>query len=1491
MTSFLLGSSVISDSGTHELVGRDGDLSDLSQQLEDGHHVVLVGPPGAGKTALAVRVLQSLSQRDFATSLIPAAHVATATEFAEVLLTQLKELNPSSAGDLAGAVNGLLKFIREAPGREEATDLLAAALDLLATGAEERGLHAVLALDDFDQVVLAGPDANAAALLSRHLRVVEQRSAWLTLMFLVRSDSIAQELFHSSDQPLYGSTTTFHLTPPSLESWYAALVERFDRAELSIAPEGIVRIIELGARMPLPTLMIADAVCEVARLSISARVEPDMVDHALAAVLEKNQPVIAAQIESVRRAHRYGFAVARRLARRESPFRGERNPTNVTRALSRLERLGLVCQPRPRTWVLSDPLLSSALGTLDPSAIATETASMLAQRAGGEQRSDGESAGSEGAAPTAISVGAGLRTAESETGVYIETGTRSRGINSRSTAIRRPRGSRSPRGSNMVALLGDALAAAVDALSAEMFESMAARYALVEFPALFAEPRMSPDAGATESRVRARADLGLIGLEIVGAREPHSLIRQLDRALKRVQAAGGQDGKPSHLIVVSRQRGPLHARGYVDAFASANVKLDVIGRATLIRDLCDPRHALIWRTLGVDLDPRPFTHLEDSRLFGSGGQMDIRPTLGEFRSGAVHVAQAVACAESALSERNFAIVRSPAASGKSVVAAHVGLRHEQQTGLPVYYIDCEADAQSPASQSLALESMRLRGSKNVLFIVDNIHSDPYLVRNLTEAWEELGAGSRLLLLGRRDDEAVPDGRPLDGVRPDTVDPIRLEVGDGDLIGIYQRLARRLAGDAAIREPSDAELRSWHPFRTDLVTFSLAIEERLRAKGFGDLVISPADAAAFVYQRYFAGRQSGDAEREALITVAVLGALELGPDNDMVAPRLLSKAKEFGLVRDVVYGNMQLTKTVHPRYARAILAAAGIDAEEHVSRLQRLCLRQPALVWPVVRKLETSEPGEALGPRVAIKRLLRDAAQDPNLALPRHLGLLKDALELLRAHTDLPSQDLESLALRRYWQIDHGIRGSDIFDLERTIEGLSEEFPALARYIVGALTERSVIEAVVRATCEKGPQSLNAYLRGGIPGSRLRPLLERWLGDEAFALDVAQRLGGLPNLGALVRHLHDRGWGSLAVSIVTTLVHDAAAHGVDEQVDEEAGDAIATVLSADETFGLTPSFSEAMLRAGCASVLDALLVRDEKRRADFGRGLAHMAPDALHGLLRSALATSPAVQREIVRTIPIEEWAEAQREAPLEPAQWYTLARRFRDAHRQDLVRVAARQIVFTRDADAWRKTLKKSDPISALTWMCVACGSGEDALKAIDGLLSDVCTPEWRIAAFHRNTAMGLAATMFAAAGSLEPAVLRRLTGHGFRERVEREVEMLEELRGLALCKALGVLGAAALVLDDPPGPRRPPSREVLNQSLRLLHDLPISVWTPVYRGAAVWKGVETLSERFGKDVEVAPDLAREALSALLRAKPPTEAHKEIRSVMMSWLNRVVGIR
>jgi hypothetical protein len=81
--------------------------------------------------------------------------------------------------------------------------------------------------------------------------------------------------------------------------------------------------------------------------------------------LEGDAAVNEQAVERIRRAHKLGLVVARRIALGDEPYR-ELDDSEAHRAVTALRRGGFIEQPRPRRWRIVNPLLRRYLVDLEP---------------------------------------------------------------------------------------------------------------------------------------------------------------------------------------------------------------------------------------------------------------------------------------------------------------------------------------------------------------------------------------------------------------------------------------------------------------------------------------------------------------------------------------------------------------------------------------------------------------------------------------------------------------------------------------------------------------------------------------------------------------------------------------------------------------------------------------------------------------------------------------------------------------------------------------------------------------------------------------------------------------------------------------------------------------------------------------------------------------------------------------------------------------------
>jgi hypothetical protein len=142
---------------------------------------------------------------------------------------------------------------------------------------------------------------------------------------------------------------------PTVGSW-VAVARAFD---LPIDPETVSAAHDLLDGHPPSLLLALGEYAEWARYEV-----PEMIVSRLAS---RDDGHAGSVMQHARSLHRLGGEVLSSIATGGRPYgdRGVSRPQDVTKALLRLQRAGLIYQPAPQTWRLTNPLLAIRLrGTL-----------------------------------------------------------------------------------------------------------------------------------------------------------------------------------------------------------------------------------------------------------------------------------------------------------------------------------------------------------------------------------------------------------------------------------------------------------------------------------------------------------------------------------------------------------------------------------------------------------------------------------------------------------------------------------------------------------------------------------------------------------------------------------------------------------------------------------------------------------------------------------------------------------------------------------------------------------------------------------------------------------------------------------------------------------------------------------------------------------------------------------------------------------------------
>ena len=175
--------------------------------------------------------------------------------------------------------------------------------------------------------------------------------------------------------------------------------------------------------------------------------------------------------------------------------------------------------------------------------------------------------------------------------------------------------------------------------------------------------------------------------------------------------------------------------------------INFVFKKQLVSALTQPRFAAVLNHI-LEIPSRSFPFKwtsKERRLFGIAGRIDVfAPAQEEYKNNLVHRTAITAKVEDHLDRENWALVLGRGATGKTVLAIQIAVRYESES-YPTYYLDL---ARTGINVAETLDVIITHADYRVLFIVDNVHLNEEVAREVFDQWKRVSMGSRLLLLGR-----------------------------------------------------------------------------------------------------------------------------------------------------------------------------------------------------------------------------------------------------------------------------------------------------------------------------------------------------------------------------------------------------------------------------------------------------------------------------------------------------------------------------------------------------------------------------------------------------------------------------------------------------------------------------------------------------------------------------------------------------------------------
>lgn len=370
------------------LIGRQDDVDEIAATLIGGGHLIVAGPRRTGKTSVCDAALDVAAAQNCYVVSVDLFRIASAAELAEALVaatianrSALRRTlyQARQAGRLVADAAGMSAIVKSKVDLGEELEIaftpklagrdpdryLDYALGLPGRIAEADDRRVVVFFDEFQEI--AGPrtpygDPDA---LTKRMRAVFQRAKGVSVLFAGSVEHLMRDLFTPRQRALSQFGSFHELRPITAEAWTQGLTARFEADRCKVDPAALSRLVELGSGHPRATMLIAQKTHLTAVLLETRKIDLALVDQGYRTAIEGERVNHEQTLERLRRAHRLGLEVARRIARGQAPYH-ELAHDAVRHALDELRRAGIAKSHGRGNWEITDPLLSRYLADLDP---------------------------------------------------------------------------------------------------------------------------------------------------------------------------------------------------------------------------------------------------------------------------------------------------------------------------------------------------------------------------------------------------------------------------------------------------------------------------------------------------------------------------------------------------------------------------------------------------------------------------------------------------------------------------------------------------------------------------------------------------------------------------------------------------------------------------------------------------------------------------------------------------------------------------------------------------------------------------------------------------------------------------------------------------------------------------------------------------------------------------------------------------------------------
>lgn len=368
------------------MIGRAEDVAEISATLRGGASVVIAGPRRTGKTTVCDAALGVLSGHGVYTVSIDLFRISSAAELAESLVTQTIA-NRSAlrravhgarrAGRLVADAAGMAAVVKSKSQLGEELEIaftpgLAAhdperyldyALALPGTIAAADDKQVVVFFDEFQEVASPQRPYGDPDRLTKRMRAIFQRSGGVSYLFAGSIDHLMRDLFVPGRRALSQFGGFHELRPIEPEVWARGLGERFAEDDCQVDEAALLGIVERGQGHPRATMLITQHTHLSAVLLETHAIDIALVEQGYRAALQAERINHEQTLERIRRAHRLGLQVARRLAHGDSAYRSLPRGS-VRRALEELRDAAIIESHGRGDWRFTNPFFRRYLSEL-----------------------------------------------------------------------------------------------------------------------------------------------------------------------------------------------------------------------------------------------------------------------------------------------------------------------------------------------------------------------------------------------------------------------------------------------------------------------------------------------------------------------------------------------------------------------------------------------------------------------------------------------------------------------------------------------------------------------------------------------------------------------------------------------------------------------------------------------------------------------------------------------------------------------------------------------------------------------------------------------------------------------------------------------------------------------------------------------------------------------------------------------------------------------